>query len=229
VSKDPAFLFYTSDFLTGTMFMTNEQVGIYVRLLCAQHQHGGRIDAVAFNVVVGDNLIIRKKFDKDKNGFFNRRLNDESEKRNAFCESRRVNRMSNIRQTSVERMEDENEDENKERGVVRGEFEMIWSKYPNKAGKKAACRHFKATVKTEKDFKSCQDALEKYLKHLAVNTWKKPQNGSTWFNSWSDWVNWFEPEVAVQTNKTDTVFKEPKGASVPSYEQTRNLLDGMTV
>ena len=49
MAKDPAFLFYTSDFLTGTMFMTNEQVGIYIRLLCSQHQHGGIIDKISFN------------------------------------------------------------------------------------------------------------------------------------------------------------------------------------
>ena len=40
MAKDPAFLFYPSDFLTGTMFMTDEQVGKYIRLLCAQHQKG---------------------------------------------------------------------------------------------------------------------------------------------------------------------------------------------
>ena len=39
-NKDPAFLFYSSDFLTGTMFFTDEQVGKYIRLLCAQHQKG---------------------------------------------------------------------------------------------------------------------------------------------------------------------------------------------
>ena len=38
MSKDPAVLFYTSDFLTGTMTMTNDQVGMYIRLLCLQHQ-----------------------------------------------------------------------------------------------------------------------------------------------------------------------------------------------
>ena len=27
VNKDPAFLFYSSDFLTGTMFKSNAQVG----------------------------------------------------------------------------------------------------------------------------------------------------------------------------------------------------------
>jgi uncharacterized protein YdaU (DUF1376 family) len=49
MAKDPAFLFYPSDFLTGTMFMNNEQIGIYIRLLCSQHQHGGVIDKISFN------------------------------------------------------------------------------------------------------------------------------------------------------------------------------------
>lgn len=74
-------------------------------------------------------------------------------------------------------------------------FEEIWNKYPNRVGKKQAQRHYEATVKTEKDRESCLDALSNYEKHLAVNTWKKPQNGSTWFNNWQDWVNWKEPET----------------------------------
>ena len=36
--KDPAFLFYSNDFLSGTMLMSNEEVGIYIKLLCLQHQ-----------------------------------------------------------------------------------------------------------------------------------------------------------------------------------------------
>ena len=40
MAKDPAVLFYTSDFLSGTFTMTNEQVGMYIRLLCLQHQKG---------------------------------------------------------------------------------------------------------------------------------------------------------------------------------------------
>ena len=38
--KDPAFLFYSSDFLSGTMLMSDEDVGKYIRLLCLQHQKG---------------------------------------------------------------------------------------------------------------------------------------------------------------------------------------------
>lgn len=79
--KDPALLFYPSDFLTGTMFMSNEQVGIYIRLLCAQHQHGGIIDKPSFNSMVGLNEVIRVKFVETEEGFFNERLMIELEKR----------------------------------------------------------------------------------------------------------------------------------------------------
>ncbi len=81
MSKDPAFLFYTSDFLTGTMLMNNEQVGIYIRLLCVQHQHGGLIDKVSFNSMISNNEIIKTKFVEVEEGFYNKRLMDEIIKR----------------------------------------------------------------------------------------------------------------------------------------------------
>lgn len=82
MKKDPAFLFYPSDFLTGTMFMTNEQIGIYIRLLCSQHQHGGTIDKVSFNSLVANHDIIRTKFIETDLGFYNLRLMEEMELRN---------------------------------------------------------------------------------------------------------------------------------------------------
>lgn len=82
MAKDPAFLFYPSDFLTGTMFMTDAEVGKYTRLICAQHQHGGIIDKVSFNAMVGENQIIRSKFIETETGFYNERLTIEMDKRN---------------------------------------------------------------------------------------------------------------------------------------------------
>jgi uncharacterized protein YdaU (DUF1376 family) len=82
MAKDPAFLFYPSDFLTGTMFMSNEQVGIYIRLLCSQHQHGGIIDKISFNSLVGNNEIVRTKFIESDLGFYNVRLMEVMELRN---------------------------------------------------------------------------------------------------------------------------------------------------
>ncbi len=68
--------------LTGTMFMSHEQIGIYIRLLCSQHQHGGVIDKISFNSLVGNNEIVRTKFIEIDLGFYNQRLADEMEKRN---------------------------------------------------------------------------------------------------------------------------------------------------
>jgi uncharacterized protein YdaU (DUF1376 family) len=82
MAKDPAFLFYPSDFLTGTMFMSNDQIGIYIKLICSQHQHGGIIDKISFNTLVGENLIIKSKFIETETGFYNERLTSEMDKRN---------------------------------------------------------------------------------------------------------------------------------------------------
>ena len=87
--KDPAFLFYPSDFLTGTMFMNNEQIGIYIRLLCSQHQHGGIIDKVSFDSLVQGNQLIKSKFIECETGYYNERLATEMDKRN-----RKSNNMS---------------------------------------------------------------------------------------------------------------------------------------
>lgn len=38
--KDPAFLFYTKDFQSGTQDMSCDEVGAYLRLLMHQHQNG---------------------------------------------------------------------------------------------------------------------------------------------------------------------------------------------
>lgn len=91
MAKDPAFLFYSQDFVTGTMFMTNEQVGIYVRLLIAQHQHGGIIEKSVFTVMVGNHEIVKSKFIETEDGFFNERLMKEIVKRSKKSTNLSVN------------------------------------------------------------------------------------------------------------------------------------------
>jgi uncharacterized protein YdaU (DUF1376 family) len=84
MAKDPAFLFYASDFLTGTMFMTNEQVGLYIRMLCAQHQHGGRIDTNVLRTQcdsITNGSLVYSKFEHDDTGSYSLRLDEEMKKR----------------------------------------------------------------------------------------------------------------------------------------------------
>lgn len=93
MSKDPAFLFYSSDFLTGTSFLTNEQVGMYIRLLCHQHQNGHLKEKDILKICGSCDEDIFEKFEKDEQGlFFNSRLDTEINKRKAYSESRANNR-----------------------------------------------------------------------------------------------------------------------------------------
>lgn len=63
-------------------------------------------------------------------------------------------------------------------------FEAIWKEYPNKAGKKEAFRHYKKWRKESKEHTDeyLMGKLKAYKQDLAANQWKKPMNGSTWFN-----------------------------------------------
>lgn len=79
--KDPAFLFYSQDFLTGTLFMTNEETGKYIRLLCAQHQQGGLVNKTSFDMTVGESQLLREKFIETEDGYYNERLMNEMVKR----------------------------------------------------------------------------------------------------------------------------------------------------
>ena len=75
-------------------------------------------------------------------------------------------------------------------------FESLWLKYPNKLGKKAALRHYKASVKTEQDVANISLALENFLSSDVCK--RDPQyipHGSTWFNNWADWVDYKRPET----------------------------------
>ena len=116
MSKDPAVLFYTSDFLTGTTLMSNEQVGKYIRLLCIQHQKGVLSEKDMLKICDSYDEDIFDKFEKTEEGYFNKRMRDEFEKRKKYSESRANNRkkkedMKNICNSYVEHMEIENENE----------------------------------------------------------------------------------------------------------------------
>lgn len=94
--NDPAVLFYTSDFLTGVMDMSMEERGMYITLLCYQHQKG-HIEEKTIRFLLGyakDNLpeVIMKHFKIDNEGkYYNERMDIEKDKRSKFVETRRKN------------------------------------------------------------------------------------------------------------------------------------------
>lgn len=121
--KDPAFLFYSSDFLSGTMLMTDEEIGQYIKLLCLQHQKGHLKEKDMLNICKTYNEDIFSKFKKDEEGnYYNERLEYEANKRKAYSESRRNNRkkketyeedMKNICNSYEQHMGNANANENR--------------------------------------------------------------------------------------------------------------------
>lgn len=110
MAKDPAFLFYTGDFQTGTQFFTDEQVGKYVRLLLAQHQHGHLHEKHMLQICKTHDKDIFNKFLIDSDGlYYNKRLEDELVKRKSYSKSRADNRKKkNISNSYETDMENEN-------------------------------------------------------------------------------------------------------------------------
>lgn len=92
MAKDPAFLFYASDFITGVTDLTMEERGQYITLLCLQHQKG-HLQEKTIRLSVGSvSNDVLSKFKQDEQGYYyNERLEIEVEKRIKFTESRRYN------------------------------------------------------------------------------------------------------------------------------------------
>lgn len=164
------------------MFMTNEQIGIYVRLLCAQHQHGAMIEEKAFNSLVKDDELLRSKFIKCEGGYYNERLMHEMSLRNKkssnissamkeVWEKRKIEsqekkiesynnpkRKLNKKDAKLIGIENENEDEN----VNTNKIELV---YPFSS--ENFMKVWNVLIKQPKWKRKSQDALQASLKQLS--------------------------------------------------------------
>jgi len=162
MAKDPAFLFYTADFLAETMFFTSAQIGNYVKLLCAQHQTGhlSEDDMQSLCGGITDEKIFNR-FVKDSNGkYYNQRLDLEMIRRREHSEKQRQNALMRwhgngkadamplrtrtrteartVTDTKTEtgtKTRTETKTALAEYSVV---FNSFWNQYPKKEGKAAA-------------------------------------------------------------------------------------------
>jgi uncharacterized protein YdaU (DUF1376 family) len=91
MAKDPAFLFYSNDFLAGVQDLTMEERGQYITLLCVLHQKG-RINDKTIRLCVGNAAAdVLAKFRQDSAGlWYNERLEIEIEKRRAHADKQRL-------------------------------------------------------------------------------------------------------------------------------------------
>jgi len=130
MSKDPAVLLYTSDFLSGCQDLTMVERGQFITLLCLQHQKGYLTNKMIMLTCPNVSEDVLERFDKDEKGnFFNKRMDTEIKKRKSNSEKqskRAKDYWAKVKQNKEEAtsgdnttayatalpLEDENENEN---------------------------------------------------------------------------------------------------------------------
>ena len=203
MAKDPAFLFYSSDFLNGVADLTMEERGQFITLLCLQHQKGTLTDKTIRLSLGSVSVDVLSKFSKDKDGnFFNERLNEEIEKRIQFTESRRNNGSKGGRPKNNTKplglakhnlMEDVNENENEDININKSKctFEEVYEYMAIRIGKENA--------KLE---------AEKFVNYYTSNGWKVGKNPmKSWGAAANNWITNTKQYAKGTTNNKSKLNK----------------------
>lgn len=113
-------------------------------------------------------------------------------------------RQSNVTETSQKHTnKNEKKDKNEKNNIMcnaeaNALFERLWKAYPNKRGKGQVSEAKKRKI-AEIGEEHMQRAMTRYIEDLKQDDWRKPQNGSTFFNSgYVDYLdeNYEKPESA---------------------------------
>ena len=250
MARDPAMLFYTKDFLTGTALMTMKERGQYITLLCLQQQLG-HMSLKQMQQAVGklSPAVLEKYVQDDEGLYYNERADLEISKRRAHCEKQRQNiekRWANgekdvppapqeqyhgntVERTTVLPLGNASIDKRKVSTKRDEEFIHFWAVYPRKIGKAAARKAFD---------KVPADALEKIVP--AVESQKGSYQWSrdggqyipypaTWLNQgrWDDEVDQARPSPANKKIVTAAEYTAPTGKI--DYEALKKAVQGIAV
>ena len=199
MAKDPAVLFYTSDFLSGTFTMDNEQVGKYIRLLCLQHQKGKLSEKDMLSICKAYDVEIWDKFKVEDGLYYNERMFNETIRRQKFSESRRNNAKSPKKESTSEAYAKHMETETENRTITINEninidFEWFWNEYDKKVGEKQKLKK-KWNKLSDEERQNAMNYLDLYKQAVPDKQFRK--NPETFLNnkSWND-------EIITRNNTT---------------------------
>lgn len=206
MSKDPAVLFYTSDFLSGTFTMSNEQVGKYIRLLCLQHQKGKLTEKDMLSICKAYDDEIWCKFIKEDGLYFNERMYNETIRRQKFSESRRNNAKSvkndSTSKAYAQHMETETETITEtinrtktKTEILDAKFEDWWLWYDYKISKDKAKKSWNKLNEREKDL--ALQTVQAYVESTPDKSFRK--HPTTYLNQKS-----FNDEIITRNNNNTT-------------------------
>jgi uncharacterized protein YdaU (DUF1376 family) len=187
MAKDPAFLFYPGDYVSGTMGMTFEEKGAYMDLLMLQFNRGHMNTHMIQHTIGHLWEQVKCKFIQDNEGlWYNVRLDVEKDKRKTFTESRRNNMKPKNKpkedapyETHMQlhmdsHMENVNEDINKDININKSKcsFEQVYEYMSLRIGTNQA--------KIE---------AEKFVNYYESNGWKVGKNPmKSWGAAANNWI-----------------------------------------
>jgi len=212
MAKDPAVLFYTNDFIVGTLTMSDEQRGKYIMLLCLQHQKGYLTEKDMLHICKSYDSDIWNKFDENNGEFRNQRMMVESEKRSKYSESRRNNRIAKSESVSyVEHMENENENKDvlhNDYKILNEDFENFRRQYPGtKRGYEIEFENFK---KKNADWRTIVKILSDRLDYQINCRIEKAQNGG-FVPEWKNLSTWINQKCWDEEIQINNVPNEKRG------------------
>jgi uncharacterized protein YdaU (DUF1376 family) len=224
-NKDPAFLFYPSDFLTGTMLLSNEQIGKYIKLLCLQHQHGSLSEKHMLQICGEYDEELYSKFKKDDDGkYYNERLQKETIKRKKYSESRRKNRMGGAKKdeekpshddtydsTYVETYDGHMENRNRNIDISTNKDNVEKRKTAKKDLPKKTYGEFNNVKLTDEDYEKLKEKFPDYEDKIEALSIGIDSKGYKYKNHYSTILNWDrrdKKEKPVQNERKTRVVQE---------------------
>jgi len=214
MAKDPAFLFYPGDFNTGTQFFTDEQVGKYMRLLMAQHQHGHLTDDQVIHICKSYDNHVMAKFVKDKKGlWYNERLEIEVIKRKEYSESRGNNRKGRGKEKNISVSYDphmENRNENIDVLVLDVNKFLKRENNPNTMDVRFMVQQW-----TKEGHKNILDQLKAMKVLYQKNEWKFPNRIDTLTlrfmeHDWIEQLKDLDPERIAENIQNGRTTRKPE-------------------
>jgi uncharacterized protein YdaU (DUF1376 family) len=212
MAKDPAFLFYPGDYVSGTMGMTFEEKGAYMDLLMLQFNRGHMNTHMIQHTIGHLWDQVKCKFIQDDEGlWYNVRLDVEKEKRKTFTESRRNNIKPKEKPKNEPSYEThmnshmdshmENENENINKDIINNK---------SKCNLEEALEYFSIRIGLE----AGQIESSKFVNYYESNGWKVGKNPmKNWKAAANNWI----------TNKKDNA----KGTTNNKPKLNKHELDNL--
>ena len=245
MSKPPAFQFYAADFMVGIMGMSDDETGVYIKMLCVQWLHGSlpnckkTIKKMINSRKVPSEMVLRKFVICDDGFLRNERMETVREKQKSFADTRKNN---------ANKRWDKEKNENAlamhvhdgsicitdalhsssstsstkvlSKDNTKGDFEKIYSLYPKKVGKEAALKSIAKALK-KIDAAKLIEIVAQYAESQKGADMQFIPNPATWFNQgrWQDDQSTWERENKINYGKSTYADRHPTDPEAnQSYE-----------